>query len=115
MPTVTETQDYFNEVKTPTLIAPAAVKTAFKGLVQPVGNATQQIAKWASLLRDSELMEPDAVLLGKYEQVVQKFGALQRELAQVEAASRLVTNSYREFLALDAEMRTIAQGLGYTT
>ncbi len=114
MPTVTETQVYLDEVKIPTVIAPALVNNAFKALVQPVGDASQQVAKWAKLLRDSELAEPDAVLLGKYEQTFQKFGALVRELGQVEAASRDVTRSYRDFLALDAEMRTIATGLGYT-
>lgn len=114
MATVTETQTYLDEVKTPSVIIPSAVNTAFKALIQPVGDASQQIAKWAALLRDSEMSEPDAVLLGKYEEVFQKFGALVRELGQVEAASRNVTSSYKDFLRLDSEMRVIAAGLGYT-
>ena len=114
MATVTETQTYLDEVKTPTVILPGAVNSAFKALIAPVGDASQQVAKWAKLLRDSEMSEPDEVLLGKYEQTFQKCGALVRELGQVENASRDVTRSYKDFLALDAEMRTIAAGLGYT-
>ncbi len=113
MATVMETQNYLDEVKSPTVIAPGAVRNAFKALIQPLGDASQQVAKWAKLLRDSEMSEPDEVLLGKYEETFQKFGALVRELGKVEAASRDVTRSYKDFLALDAEMRAIAAGLGY--
>ncbi|MCH8895131.1 MAG: hypothetical protein IH927_02600 [Proteobacteria bacterium] len=65
MPTVTETQNYLNAVKTPTIITPATLNGAIKTFVSSFGDARQQIAAWATLLQDSEMAEPDEVLRGK--------------------------------------------------
>ena len=113
MATVTETQTYLDEVKTPSVIGPGVVNNAFKALVSPVGAASQQVASWAALLQASEMTEPDGSLVGNYEMLFQKFGALVRELEVVRHASRDVVRSYRDFLKLDAKMRTEAAALGY--
>ena len=109
-----ETQSYLDEMKTPSLINQAAVRTAIKIFAQKSGDVQRQASHLAQLLQDAEIAEPDAVLRGKFEEAFQLFGALERQTAELRRALRQVVGVYRRLKTLDAEMRTLAAALGYT-
>lgn len=115
MATVVETQAYLNEAKTPTVIAPAAVKSAIKAWVPNGGKVGQQANLWARLLQDSELEEPDDALSGLYEEAFNIFSAMRRLTGEIELKQRQLIALYKgQFTPLDARMRVIAATLGYT-
>ena len=114
MATVQETQDYLDEAKTPSTGTPAQAQAAIRAFIAPGSKMMRQAVLWRELLETSELVEPDEILLGKYEECRQKFMAMERIMTDVRGKMTDLVGAYRQWQELDAEMRTIAQGLGYT-
>lgn len=114
MATVTDTQAYLNEVKAPTVIGGATVRTATRNYVEAVGDMERQVALFAKLLQAAEMAEPDDVLRGQFEEGFQKLGALARQANEIERLMREVVRTYRDFKEWDVRVREIAAPLGYT-
>lgn len=113
MATVTETQAYLDEAKNPSVIDAAALVIALRAFAPTAGDVIQQSGRLARLLQDSELIEADAQLVGKYEEIFQKFQAMRRVAGEIERSTRALINTWRDWSKLDAELRVRASELGY--
>jgi len=113
MATVTETQDLLDELTNLTLCSRVDLKAWTKQTAVIVKNHGQQLALLRGLIHDSEDEEPDAVVRGKLEAVIQQVLAQTRLLERIASDVRDVRTSLRSLDEQDAALRTLAVKAGY--
>lgn len=112
----TETQNYLDEFKTPSIKTPASANTSIKNFAPEVGAMTQQIALFSSLSVGAEVSEADlglASLLSNQRALLNTLADRLRLLADYNATVRA---QWRECADKDAEIRQYITDntLGYT-
>jgi len=113
MATVTETQDLLDELAGRTLCSRDHLKEWTKQTAVIVKCHGQQLALLRGLVHDAENEEPDAVVRGKMEAILQQVNAQVRLLERIASDVRDVRTSLRSLDEQGAALRALAVEAGY--
>jgi arginine/lysine/ornithine decarboxylase len=103
-----ETQKLLGEHATPTVITRADVDEAMKVLAPIIGKLAEQIGKYGRLAQLAELAETDAAVRAVLPELFQKYGALRRQLGELERHSRDLAATHRQMEEVEARVRAAA-------
>ena len=104
-----ETQDLLDEMATPTIHQPTDLTTWMTTSAMQVKLYGQQIALLRGLIQVAEDVEPDEVVSGKFEALVQKFDAQARILGIIASNFRLLRGTIQDLKVQEAELKALAQ------
>ena len=109
-----ETQDFIDEIKTPSFYTHAQRKTIVKALSSALCDNGQQLAKLRGLLQDAEMTESDDSLRGRFEMLIQNLDALCRHNQKLADEGRRLHQTSKFLCEQYAEFKVDAAALGYT-
>ena len=109
-----ETQDFIDEIETPSFYRHSQRLTMLKALSRALGADGQQVAKLRGLLQDAEMAEADDSLRGRFEMLSQALGAMQRQQGKIAEEARRLHSTSRAIADQWVEFKAAAADVGYT-
>ena len=114
MAPATETQTLIDELAAPSLHPHAQLRVWMKATARIITKQGQQIALLRGQLQEAEDAEPDGLVRGKMESLIQQLDAQQRILGNIAREGRALRSSRETLDVARAELNTLAADAGYT-
>jgi len=114
MSTVPETQDFLDELSTPTVCTKASLRTAMKPFQEKANEMCQQLARTRMLLGLSEMEESADTLSMKFEHLDDQLRTGDRLLTEIHKKIRESEHHFKRMVQAEGEFRALAGAEGYT-
>ena len=110
---VQETQDLLEELYEPTLCSASSLCSWMRDTTELVKTFGQQLALLRGLVHSADAEEPNPVVRGKMEAIIQQVDAQTRILGNITKEARSLRISRRSLLDQHAELLELAVEAGY--